>query len=104
MKNMLGKLSMPSKKKAQEEAELDLDMLLAGEGEPEQEDTGMPEFDLEAEQGAETGPLAEAADDDLIEELKKRGYEIEMPDEEEGEMPDEAESAESETIEEEEMA
>jgi hypothetical protein len=82
----LKKMSMPSKKVEEKEAEMDMDML--------GEDLGMSEdMDMEAAGMSEMADLEMIADEDLIAEVKKRGLSLEdMPEteaeEEEMEMPE----------------
>jgi len=90
----LKKLSMPSKKVEEQEAEMDMDML--------GEDLGMSEDMDMAEAGMSEMPELEMiADEDLLAEVKKRGLSLEdLPEAEAEDMEEEAELPELEEDEE----
>lgn len=78
-KGMLGKMDMPaaSKPKAAKKTEPDYEADLFGDDESEEGE------------GAEPSPFADASDDELLAEAKKRGLKVEMPPEEDEEDEEE---------------
>ncbi len=95
--NKLKDLKMPKRPMAEEEVDMDLELEELGAGEELPEEEGLEEMpDMEEV----AGNLDEYSDDELLDEMKKRGL---MPDDEMPEEEDEEGEGEEEMLEEEEL-